>query len=321
MIEKNYEIFMRLRNYYEKKCAPLVFYGEQKLENGYTCRMYFFDTTIEKELNNYKKIFQEYLFLYIRNHDKLFCFDNIKNEYDEDKISNALYLNGKKIWDDESLIITTNPVTLGIYGELFDEFYLNIVKKENILLTYSTKNTFNTRNIKGCDTIGAIWEDDGLTLILSECKFYADISGASHSLIDDITGTNNEKSHITKEYINRYLGFVVDQPHSIFSNDEDNKKIISIYEKINHDILNSQNGVTCIDVLNKYKVKIRFDFFAIYCDDAYTPIERKQYYDAIKTAFNRQIKETGIDNYSMEIIFIPTKNKSTEIKRSMYTWN
>lgn len=320
-MNNNYEVFMRLRKYYERHCAPLIFYGEQRLENNDFCKMYFLDTTTEKELKNYKKVFQEYLFLYVRNYDTLFNFDNLREERDEDRISDALYINGKKIWDDESLIITSNPITLGIYGELFDEFYLNVVKKENILLTYSTKNSFNTRNIKGCDTIGAIWENDGLTLILSECKFYTDIKNASDSLIDDILGSEKEKSHVTKEYINRYLNFVADKPHSIFSNNEDNKKIICMYEKINHDILNATDGVTSIDILNKYKVKIRFDFFAIYCDDAYTPKERKQYYKNIVDAFNRQIIDTGIENYSMEIIFIPTKNSSPEVKRSMYTWN
>jgi len=320
-MDKNYEVFMKLRNYYEKHCAPLIFYGEQRLENNSFCKMYFLDTTVEKELKNYKKLFQEYLFLYVRNHDTLSNFDNLKEENDEDNISKALYLNSKKIWDDESLIITSNPITLGIYGELFDEFYLNIVKKENTLLTYSTKSSFNVRNIKGCDNISALWENDGLTLILSECKFYTDIKNASNSLIEDIIGNENEKSHITKEYINRYLNFVADKPHSIFSNNEDNKKIISIYEKINHDILNAPNTVTSIDILNKYNVKIRFDFFAIYCDNVYTPIERAQYYKNIVNAFNKQIVNTGINNYSMEIIFIPTKNKSPEIKRSMYTWN
>lgn len=320
-MDKNYEVFMRLREYYEKNCAPLVFYGEQKLENNEFCKMYFLDTTSEKELKNYKKVFQEYLFLYVRNYDKLFIFDNLKEEDDDLIISKSLYSNGKKIWDDGSLLMTSNPITLGVYGELFDEFYLNIVKKENILLTYSTKNSFNTRNIKGCDTIGAIWENDRLTLVLSECKFYTDIKNASNSLIDDILGNEKEKSHVTKEYINRYLNFVADKPHSIFSDNDDNKKIISMYEKINHDILNAQNGITSIDILNKYKVKIRFDFFAIYCDEAYTPIQRKQYYKKITSAFNKQILDTGIENYSMEIIFIPTKNKSTDVKRSMYTWS
>lgn len=320
-MDKNYEIFMRLRSYYEKHCAPLVFFGEQKLENNEFCKMYFLDTTSEKELNNYKKVFQEYLFLYVRNYDTLVQFDNLESECDEENISNALYVNGKKIWEQGSLIITSNPITLGIYGELFDEFYLNIVKKENILLTYSTKNSFNTRNIKGCDTIGAIWENDNLTLILSECKFYTDIKNASDSLIDDILGSQKEKSHVSREYINRYLNFVADKPHSIFSNNDDNKKIISVYEKINHDILNIQNDVTAIDILNKYKVKIRFDFFAIYSDNAYTPKEREQYYKNIIDAFNKQIIDTGIENYSMEVIFIPTKNSSPEVKRSMYTWN
>lgn len=148
-MNNNYEVFMRLRKYYERHCAPLIFYGEQRLENNDFCKMYFLDTTTEKELKNYKKVFQEYLFLYVRNYDTLFNFDNLREERDEDRISDALYINGKKTWYDESLIITSNPITLGIYGELFDEFYLNVVKKENILLTYSTKNSFNTRNIKG----------------------------------------------------------------------------------------------------------------------------------------------------------------------------
>ena len=138
----NYKVFGRLRKYYEQHCAPLIFYGEQKLENSDYCKMYFLDTTSEKELKNYKKVFQEYLFLYVRNYDTLFSFDNLKDEDDESRISTALYLNGKKIWSDQSLIATSNPITLGIYGELFDEFYLNIVKKRKYSINLFNKKFF-----------------------------------------------------------------------------------------------------------------------------------------------------------------------------------
>ena len=60
MYKDNYEIFERLRSYYEKNCAKLVFYGEKRLDNNKSCKMYFLDTTNDQELMNYKKLFQEY---------------------------------------------------------------------------------------------------------------------------------------------------------------------------------------------------------------------------------------------------------------------
>lgn len=318
MNRSNYDIFLTLKKYYKENCKQLIFVGEKKLANYNYCKMYFLNVTNIEELLNYKKVFQEYLALYVRNYDKLTCLQNITETTTDDELSVVLKKHGKIIWDQGALIITSSPDTLGIYGELFDEFYLNIVKEEKILISYSVKNTFNARNIKGVDTISAIWEDNSLTIILSECKFVANITAASSSLREDIVGTTNEKGHLTKEYINRYLCFTADKNHSLFSDDESNKKIIEVYNDINSEII---NGMLPIDALNKYNVKIRFDYFALYTDNKFTPEERKEKYLNIVNAFNQNIKSIGLKRYDMEVIFIPTINKSTLLKKELSTWD
>ena len=40
---------------------------------------------------------------------------------------------------------------MDIYGEAINDFYLNIVKDENILITYLSKRGYSERNVKGIE--------------------------------------------------------------------------------------------------------------------------------------------------------------------------
>lgn len=51
--------------------------------------MYFCDVSLDQELNNYKKVFQEYLALYVRSYDKLKYYD----DYEKIMIDEYNYVN------------------------------------------------------------------------------------------------------------------------------------------------------------------------------------------------------------------------------------
>ena len=317
MQDKNYDIFKILKEYYHENCAPLIFVGEKKLSANTVCKMYFADVLEEKELDNYKKVFQEYLALYVKSYDKLKYY-SINDELTEEQVSNALVSYSKSIWKNSSLIITDKPLTLGIYGELFNDFYINIVKDEHILITYASKRGYEEQNVRGVDIIGCTLEDNNLTLIFSESKFVSSVYSASGELVHDIIGDDDYLGHVTKDYINRYMIFVVNKTHSIFSDRKDGKKILEILEQLNSKISNNEE---VIDVINQLNIKIRFTFFAIYSDNKYTPDEREKYFMDVINKFNQAIEETGIVNYDIEIVFIPTKNRSVALKGKMIEWN
>ena len=88
---------------------------------------------------------------------------------------------------------------------------------------------------------------------------------------------------------------------------------------MNNCIINEH--VTPIEAFNKLDIKVKFDFFAVYHDNNKVIDERKQFFDRIVDEFNNKIGETGINNYDIEVVFIPTKNSSVTLKQEMETWN
>jgi len=314
----SYEVFKKIKKYYNDNCKSLIFVGEKLLSQNNKCKMYFCDVDLNQEKENYRKVFQEYLALYVRNYDLLKYYDKIKESETEEEISKALIYYGNDLWNNTVLLTTTTPETLGIYGEALNDFYLNIVKNENILITYSTKRGYGERNIKGVDIVACNWKNDNLVLIFSECKFVESIYKASNGLYNDIKGTQYELAHISKDYINGYSTYIVDNAHSIFAENDNLDKIIDTLDKLNSKVI---NGCKAIDAFNELNIKIQFNFFAIYYDDKYIPDERKIMFEKVYNAFNENVKLTGIKNYDMEIVYIPIKNTSSVVKEYMRKWN
>lgn len=312
--DDNYKNFLLLKEYYDENCKCLVFVGEQKLNSNNKAKMYVLNANEIIEKNNFKKLFQEYLPLYIRNYDKLCNYEFGEN------ISLNLLNYSNDIWQSSSILSTSNVESLGIMGELFNDFYINIVKDENILLTYSTKHGFAERNVRGVDISATTWEDDNLTLIFSESKFVKDIASATISLTEDIIGKDGSSyGHVSKEYINLYSYFIADQTHSIFTQRNNNNiKIINTLNKISKRLINFEKP---IDVFNDLNVKIRFVFFAIYTDVVFDPNKRKEYFDKILFNFNQEVEKCGLNKYDIEIIFIPIKNNGVAIKEYMTKWD
>ena len=314
----NQEILKRLIEYYDNNCKKLVFIGEQKLLSNNNCKMYFCDVQEDIELCNYKKVFQEYLFLYVRNRDYLYLFNKrIKNKTDSE-LSSILLQLGYPIASDQGIYPRSNGNinNNGIYGELFDDFYLNIVKKEEILLIYANKKQFGNPNQHGIDVIAANVIDDKFYLIFSEAKFVESIYSASSSLCSDISGNNG---HVSEEYINEYISFIIDRRHSVYYDDKKSKVINNVMNELNR--LITVENIKTINAINHLNITVRFDFFAIYSDNKYQIEDRKNYFENIVNEFDREIKKTGINKYDMEIVFIPTRNKSTKLKGEMEKWN
>ena len=74
-------------------------------------------------------------------------------------------------------------------------------------------------------------------------------------------------------------------------------------------------------MFNELNIKIQFNFFAIYCDNKFTPDERQIMFEKVYNAFYENVKLTGIKNYDMEIVYIPIKNTSSVVKECMRQWN
>ncbi len=187
------EVLEKLRSYYNDNCKELVFINERHLSSNAKCKMYYLDLIEDEEIRNFKKLFQEYLVYYIRNRDFFSICNSIKEANDAEKISSALLEQGKIVHDNVGIYPTYKIKSSGIYGELFDDFYLNIVKNEEILSIYAIRSTFNIPNVKGVDIVGLKVENDNIVLVFSESKFVSTIYTASNDLREDIIGKKGKE--------------------------------------------------------------------------------------------------------------------------------
>lgn len=316
---KNDDVILKLRDYYKENCEKLVFVGEKRLSSNNNCKMYYLDISKFEEQKNYKKLFQEYLLFYIRNRDQLSSIKKLKEVSTVEEISEQLIYQGKLIHEDKGLYPTSDIKRSGIYGELFDDFYLNIVKEEEVISLYTLRGDYGNPNPKGVDLVSVSVESGNLKLIFSEAKFVTTISKATDALKEDIVGNDKQIGHVTKEYINDYSSFLLNKPHSIYL-DKNNKDIIlnSLVE-LNDTILNDE--CKPIDAINKLNIKVRFDFFAIFQKNNKTIEQNKEYFNRIVDTFNSVIMDTGINNYDIEVIFIPINSKSMDIKTEFEKWD
>lgn len=293
-----------LKNYYKEVCTPLIFVNENNLDDLNNVRIYLYDFNKQQELENFKKVFQEYMLMYVKNDDLIEVYDLSKN------ISEQLQREFKKIY--KKMTPCRKTKANGIFGELFNDYYLKNILNEEILLAYVAKKEFNNNNeAKGIDIVCCENKNDILEIILSEAKFVGTVNSAKNSLIGDISGEDN---HLNKTYINNYMDFVLNRQQGLDKQrrNEVTLKIKKINEKI---ILEEKNF---IDTINELNYSLRFIYFAIFQHENNRNAESfRDSINKISQEFNQQVKQTGIINYSMEIIFIPTFNTSMDLKNKM----
>ena len=293
-----------LKRYYKEVCTPLIFVNETSLEKLKNVKVYLYDFNREQELENFKKVFQEYMAMYVRNNDIINMYDLTKN------ISEQLQKEFKRIYK----IITPDRKTgvNGIFGELFNDYYLKNVLNEEILLAYVSKKEFNNSNeAKGIDLVCCEDKNETLEIILSEAKFVGNLNSAKNSLIKDISGEDN---HLNSKYINSYMNFVLNRQQGLDSIRKENVtlKINEINKKI---ILEDKKF---IEAINELGYSIRFIYFAIFQYENNRNIENfEDSINEILKEFEKQIRKTEVNHYSIEIVFIPTFNTSMSLKNKM----
>ena len=300
----------RLKDYYKRVCSPLIFVNETTLENNKNAKVYLYDFKSEEELNNFKKVFQEYLPFYVRDFDRIGRYKIGNNDEETSKmlVEKAKYIKFK------SGSIPNRGVKIdGIYGEIYNDFYLrNIIDKDR-MISYLTRRSYERPRgeNEGIDLVGCGLENNKLEITFSESKFMTDIYSAKSNLISDT------EKHLDKDFINDFMNFVIQRQGSIL-----NERVTNINEKIDefNDTM-EETGLSFIEVLNKLEVSVKFIYFAIFKNEHRDLLFYEDKIQEIIESFNANIKKTEINNYSIEVVFIPTFNSSMDLKNKMEEWD
>lgn len=299
-----------LKEYYKKVCSPLIFVNETKLENDKIAKVYLYDFSTEQELENFKKVFQEYLPFYVMNFDVISLYDLEKD------ISQQLKNDAKYIYKSD-IIPNRKTRSNGIFGELFNDYYIkNIINKE-IFLTYLSRRTYNSGNWEnqGIDIVACEEINNKLNIILSEAKFVGSLFRAKEDLKGDISG---EHGHLNKEYINGYMDFVINRQFGL--DKVRSEEVQNLINKFN--AKRWKEKLEFIDCINKLGYSCKFVYFAIFKQSRDRNIKDfKESISEIVNEFNNKIKRTEIENYSIEVVFILTFNTSMDLKNKMEEWD
>lgn len=294
-----HDIYLELLKYYDENYKNLIFMEEQKLENNIMCKLFTYDYS--KEYQNFSDTFNYYLPFYIENYDSIINYD----------VNNEFLLNKSiSLWNKS--VTRKSPLNSGIFGELMLDFYNRIYCKNDIFIGYALKKEYeNKEEFKGIDCTGCRIDETGnFELILEEAKFVSTLYNARTKLIDDINGVNG---HLNDRVINEYNEIALKKVSN--SSLERGEEVRICLNKINRKIVREEKNI--ITAMNELGYTFRFVYFAIYKSSKKDPNKIKEDYNKIIKEFNKTIKQTSIINYKIEIIFIPSNNKSVDIKKKM----
>lgn len=306
------EILAKLEEYYINYHKEKIFSIElrEEFRDGRSFKILF---TYEKkdEIQKFVSNFSEYLPYYVHNGDMLECLDLSNN------ISNELIKQSKKCWDGP-MVPNRNIRVNGIFGEVFLDFYERIVRKAKVACTYAGRRGYhNNHENTGFDNVLFEIDDGKLEFIFAEAKFVGKKSDAKKSLIDDIKGSRigevTSMGHLTLEYLNDYICFIVEK--SSFFCEEDRTVVKKIINELNNVLIND-NGDFVSFLINK-GIYIKCVFFAIFCDSNFSPEFFCKEYDKIYSEAKNNLEIIGFKNYSIEIVFIPTLSTSMDIKEAI----
>lgn len=307
MEKNNIEI---LKDYYKRVCAPLIFINEYILEDCCRAKVYLYDFQKEEELNNFKKVFQEYIPFYVKNFDRI---SRYKLTESEEEISKLLLSKAKHIKKTENILPDREIRMNGIYGEVYNDFYVRNILQNERLITYLSRRSYERPNSEnqGIDIVACSIKDENIEVVFSEAKFVTDINSAGSKLKDDV------QNHVSKDYINNFLQFVMQKQGEVI-----NERKIEINNKINefNDLMEDEE-ITFIETLNKMKFSVKFIFFAIFNNEIRETVIYESKIKEIIKEFNSKIEETEINDYSIEVVFVPTFNSSMNLKNKMEEWD
>ena len=299
----------KLIQHYHDKYEYKVFLTklEHELQNAFI--MYLYDYS--SELDNFSETFLSYLPFYVRNNDYFEVIDNTED------IDEQLKIRSKQMRKKSSVIPQRPIASDGIYGELFLDFYLRIVKARAAVITYVNKRSFKSNyETTGPDNVVYyLDEEQQINICICEAKFVAGASNAKNNLLTDILGehgTSAKPAHISTEYLNDYFQFIVEKGNNIQEPDRTTFK--NFFNHLNQQL---DNGNDFISILISDNICVNFVFFAIFDSTKRCPQKLEDYYKEIYSACEQQIQEIGLTNYKIEIVFIPTENTTMTIKEAM----
>ena len=299
----------KLKEYYKKVCSPLIFVNETHLTDNKSAKVFLYNFSTEEELYNFKKVFQEYLPFYVLN------LDLIEGYTVDDTISEQLVKDAKFIYEND-ITPTRKTGVNGIFGELYNDYYIKNVLNDEILLQYLSRKDFNSPDSesKGIDVVACNAKNGKLEIIVSEAKFVGNLSTAKNNLKDDISGPTG---HLNKGYINKYMNFVMYRQEGL--DKRRSKEIQKLVTEFNAKKWSEK--LDFIDCINELDCSCRFIYFAVFkqCQKRDIKDFESEILEIVQE-FNQNIASTGINNYSIEVVFIPTFNESMTLKRKMEEW-
>lgn len=303
----------KLITYYLINYAHKVFLTRlsDEMQNAYIMYIYDYD----QEFENFADTFLKYLPFYVRNSDYFQAID------EEDNVDAQLASRSISMRKNSQTIPQRKIESDGIYGELFLDFYLRIVRARNSVITYANKRSFASNyESTGPDSIVYyIDQNQKMNMCLCEAKFVGGAANAKNDLVEDIVGKpatpdkkDGKPAHISASYINDYFQFVVEKGYHI--QEPDKTLFKSFFADLNGQL---DNGNDFVSILIRHNVCVNFVFFAIFDSKRRTPEKLKSHYDEIYSHCERNVKDIGFINYKIEIVFIPTENSTMDIKRAM----
>lgn len=296
----------KIIDYYNDNYSCKVFYSKLIHNDKEFYLMYIYNYQIE--FDNFSQTFLKYLPFYVRNQDQITALNEAQDLEDQ------LICRSKSIWNESQLIPNRETKVNGIYGELFLDYYLRIVKKHKTFITYANKRAFeSSQESKGIDNvIYYIDNKSQINICFCEAKFVEGAANAKNSLICDIEGDQTHIGHVSKKYLNSYFQFIVEKGVNI--DDADKVIMQSFINELNEKL---DNGNDFISVLINKDICVNFLFFAIFNSKKRTPGELNDYYNKIYEKCEEHVKCIGFNNFKIEIVFIPTENKTIDIKEEI----
>ena len=109
--------------------------------------------------------------------------------------------------------------------------------------------------------------------------------------------------------MNDYVTFVIEK-NALFS-DEDKTLLKPFLQELNRVLLNNGDFISFVIEKN---IRVDCVFFAIFKHESVKPSDYIDAYDAIEAEAKSHLDAIGFKNYNIEVVFIPTKARSMEIK-------
>lgn len=300
-----------LEEYYYNTHKNKIFCIELHVEDKEFYILYNYDKT--DEITKFVSNFTEYLPYYVYNGDALEHI-NIK-----DSLSEELLKRSKRCWTGPYIPKRETKVD-GVYGEVFLDFYERIIKKNILASTYASKRDFRSKNENhGFDNVLFKINNDEIEFVFAEAKFVTSKSAAKESLINDIRGDNNSEvhkrtnGHLTIEFMDDYICFIVNK--NSFFHDNDKQLLKNFFNELNEVLINHDGKF--VQFLIERNIKVNCVFFAIFNDVSVKPSDYADIYNLIEKEAKTQLETIGFNNYSVEIVFVPTLSKSMDIKEAI----